>query len=160
MKSRVIAAVLSVGMLCLASQASAFELFGMLGGGYGGCGCEVACGHEPACGCAPKRCKQRCPKQRCCRERCHHLKNRFCGGCGCDAVVPTCAAPVAPSCGIEPACGCDHHRARCCKQRCPKQRCPKQRCCRERCHHLKNRFAGCGCEPACGIEPACGFMGK
>lgn len=56
MKSRIVAAVLAAGMMCISAQAQALDLFGMLGGGYGGgggCGCELSCGcaAAPSCGC-------------------------------------------------------------------------------------------------------------
>jgi hypothetical protein len=164
MKSRVIAAVLSVGMFCIASQASAFELFNMLGGGYGyggGCGCEAACGCDTGCGhdhgCG---CDRGCHKQRCCKSRCH--KSRCCHNtCGCDMAAPTCAAPVScaapvapscgyePSCGAAPSCGCDKACGRC---GCKKQRCHRQRCCKSRCHKSRCCENTCGCD----VAPVCG----
>ena len=81
MKSRIVAALLAAGMLCISASAQANEFLSILGGGYGGgCGCNNVCGGEPTCGCQP-RCHQRC-----CHQRCH----RGCNTCGCD---------MAPACG-------------------------------------------------------------
>ena len=174
MKSRVIAAVLAVGLLCISSQANAFERIAMIlgGGGYGGgCGCDNTCGCEPACGC-DRGCHRGC--HRGCKQRCgcglfsHH---RGCGcdnACGCDVscaapscaapscAAPSCAAPAptceaAPSCGCEPACGCDNG--------CGRHRCHRQRCCKQRCGcGLFSHHRGCGCDNACGCDmaPTCG----
>lgn len=150
--NRLFAAAVAAGVLCLASHASAFELFS-LGGGYG-CGCDAA----PAC-CQPK----------CKKERCH--KHRRCCDVSCGAKVPDCAAPTcaapAPSCGFEPSCAaapsCGYEKAcgcepRCCKQRCHKERCCKQRCpreprcCKQRCHRNRCCENTCGCD----IVKACG----
>ena len=162
MKSRVLAAVMAVGFLCISSQAFAFNLFG---GGYGGgCGCDNTCGCEPTCGCqndcAPKCCKQRCCHlfNRCCRSSCDM-------GCGCAApscaapscAAPSCAAPTcaaAPSCGCDNTCGCDNGCGRC-----HKQRCCKQRCCKERCCHHRNRCCNSGNTCGCDMAPACGCGG-
>ena len=107
MKS-VFAAVLTAGLLCLASSASAFDLLANLGlgGGYG-CGCEPSCGPvqkgccatpvQKDCGPVQKDC---CHRDRCHRDRCHRgcLSGLFSGwgGCGCHK-----------TCGCEPACGYD-----------------------------------------------------
>src|SRR5436190_19177668 len=77
MKSRVLAAVLAVGFVCMSSQAFAFErlaaMLSNLGGGGGyGCGCDNTCGCEPTCGCQQSCCKQRC---------CGHHRNRCCNSC-------------------------------------------------------------------------------
>ena len=44
MKSRLLAALVAVGLLCISAQANANGFLSMLGGGYGGgaCGCDVA----------------------------------------------------------------------------------------------------------------------
>jgi len=169
MKSRLIAAILAVGLLCISSQANAANLFGiMLGGGYGGCGCDNACGCDNKCGCENTcGCDRGCGHQRCCKQRCgcglfSHCRSRCCESkCGCEVscaapscAAPTCAAPTceaAPSCGCEAKCGCDRGCGRCHKQRCCKERCCKQRC-HSRCHR------GCGCDNTCGCDmaPKCG----
>jgi hypothetical protein len=157
MKNRALVAALAAGLVCIASQAFAFErldrlILNTLGGGYG-CGCDNACGKEMACGC-----DRGCHRDRCCRDRCH----RGCGlfghhgcGCGCDTAAPTCEAKgavQAPSCEAKASCGCD----RGCRDRC--HRGCFSFCHRDRCggcggcgwfggHH------GCGCEAKCG----CGY---
>jgi hypothetical protein len=153
MKSRLLAAVLTAGLMCISSQANAAGLLSIFGGGYGyggGCGCDNACGCDaaPACGC-----DRGCGHHRCgrgCHTRCH----RGCGCnnvCGCDAVAPSCAAP-APTCGCENTCGCDRGCGRC-----------HRGCgCRERCHRGCGRcHRGCGCQNTCGCDaaPACGYDG-
>jgi len=164
MRSRVIMAAVVAGLVCIASQANAFErldrmILNVVGGGYG-CGCDDTCGKEMACGC-DRGCHNRCHRDRCCRDRCHRGCGLFGGhhGCGCDAAVPTCEAKgvvqapsceaKGPSCGYEAACGCD-------------------RGCRDRCHRGCGLFShgcgggcggwfgghhGCGCESKCG----CGY---
>lgn len=157
MKNRALVAALAAGLVCIASQAFAFDLFGygLLNGGYG-CGCDNACGKEMACGCdngcGRHRCHDRC--HRGCRDRCH--RNRCCD-MGCSAKAPSCGIEPScgvvqkgPSCGMEPACGCDRGcRDRChrgCRDRC-------HRGCRDRCHRgcgLFSGHGGCGCEAKCG----------
>jgi hypothetical protein len=153
MKSRLIAAVLAVGLLCISSQANANGFLSILGGGYGGCGCDNVCGCDkaPSCGCDNNCCRQRC------HQRCHSRCHRGCGcnsSCGCAApscAAPSCAAP-APTCAAAPSCGCDNNCG--CNRGCGgcRQRCCKQRCCHSRCHR------GCGCNNSCGcnMAPACG----
>jgi hypothetical protein len=152
MKSRLVAAVLAAGLLCISAQANAFELFGLLGGGYGGCGCDNVCGCDaaPKCGC-DNGCHNRCHRDRCCRDRCHRHR-----GCGCDVscAAPTCAAPM-PTCEAMPSCG--YEKASCgCDRGCHRDRCGKQRCHRGCWGGWFNR--GCGCHNACGCDaaPACG----
>lgn len=165
MKNRPLVAALAAGLVCMASQAFAFELFN-LGGGYGcgGCGAEMACGCDNGCG--RNRCHDRC--HRGCRDRCHRGCGLFGGHNGCCDAAPSCAAKApscgyeptcgvvqkGPSCGMEPACGCDRGcRDRChrgCRDRC-------HRGCRDRCHSGCGLFGGwgggcggCGCEAKCG----------
>src|SRR5207245_259332 len=100
MKSRVLAALMAVGLLCMSSQANAFErlaaMLGNIGGGGGcGCGCDNACGCDNSCGCQTS----------CCKQRCGHHRNRCCNSCcntSCGCAAPTCAAPTcaapAPTC--------------------------------------------------------------
>src|SRR5262245_42573296 len=150
MKSRVIAAVLAAGLMCISSQANAAGLLSIFGGyGGGGCGCDNTCGCDvaPKCGC-DRGCHRGCG----CRSRCH----RGCGcnqSCGYTVAAPSCAVQ-APSCGYEKSCGCD----RGCHRGCG---------CRDRCHrgcgcgwNLFNH--GCGCRNTCGCDtpaPSCGYEG-
>ena len=92
------AAVLTAGLLCIASSASAFDLLNFsFGGGYG-CGCEAACGHDNGCGynkgCG---CDRGCHRDRCCKDRCHRDR---CGGCFGGWFG-------GHGCGCEKSCGCD-----------------------------------------------------
>ena len=150
MKS-IFAAVLSVGMLCMASEASAFEFLDAILFG-GGCGCESACGHDKGCGW-----DRGCGCDRGCRDRCH----RGCGfghlfshhGCGCDVGC----GKAAPSCGFEKSCDAVQKGCGCERQRC-------HRGCHNRCHRdrcgcgfggLFSHWGGCGCDNVCGKEPMC-----
>src|SRR5262245_36081130 len=145
MKNRALVAALAAGLVCIASQAFAFErldrmILNVVGGGYG-CGCDNSCGKEMACGC-DRGCHDRCHRDRCCRDRCHRGCGLFGGhgcGCGCDTAAPTCEAKgvvQAPSCEAKaPSCGCDRG-------------CHRDRCCRDRCH--RDRCGGCG---------GCGWFG-
>lgn len=175
MKNRPLVAALAAGLVCIASQAFAFErldrmiLNAVSGGGGYGCGCDNACGKEMACGCdrgcGRARCHDRCHRDRCHRDRCGGGCGLFSGlfsGHGCCDAAPSCAAKApacgyepscgakAPSCGMDKACGCD----RGCRDRC-------HRGCRDRCH--RDRCGGCGLFGGgrghcggCGYEAKCG----
>jgi hypothetical protein len=144
------AAVLTAGLLCMASSASAFELLSNLGfgGGYG-CGCEPV---QKGCGPVQKDCgpvqKDCCHRDRCHRDRCHRSWFDRCNR-GCCEKVPSCSSPVQ-ACGMEKG---------------PVQKggdcCHRDRCHRDRCggcfSGLFANWGGCGCRKSCGCEPACGY---
>src|SRR5262245_634360 len=143
MKSRLLAATIAAGLICMCSQANAFEfLRSMMSGGYGGCGCDNVCGCDNKCGC-----NNTCGCDRGCWG--HHRNRCGCGcdtGKGCGCAAPTCAAPTCaavPSCGCDNKCGCDRgcHRNRC--------GCGHSRC-HSRCHR------SWGCDNACGWDGKCG----
>jgi hypothetical protein len=170
MKNRPLVAALAVGLVCIASQAFAFErldraILNMVSGGGYGCGCESACGCDNGCG--RNRCHDRC--HRGCRDRCGRGCGLFGGHHGCCDAAPSCAAKApscgyepscgvaqkGPSCGMEPACGCDRgcgrdrcHRERCCRERCHRDRCHRDRC--GGCGLFGGHHGGCGCEAKCG----------
>ena len=172
MMNRPLVAALAAGLVCIASQAFAFErldraILNMVSGGGYSCGCDNACGKEMACGC-DRGCDRGCHRG-CHRDRCggglfggcggcglfggHH------GGCGCDAKAPSCGyepscgvAQKGPSCGMEKACGCDRGCHRGCRDRCHRDRCGG------------GLFGGCGgCglfgghHNSCGCESKCGY---
>jgi hypothetical protein len=159
MKNRALVAALAAGLVCIASQAFAFDLFNF--GSYGGgCGCEPACGRDHGCG-----------RDRCHRDRCHRGCSLFGGHRGCCDAAPSCAAKApmqapscgyepscgvvqkGPSCGMEPACGCDRDRChRGCRDRCHRDRCHRDRCNRG-CGLFSGWGGGCG---GCGHEAKCG----
>src|SRR5262245_22927590 len=158
MKSRLLAAALAVGLVCICSQANAAGLLNILGGGYGGgCGCDAApscgCNAAPSCGCNNScGCHQRCGG--CFSGLFSHGCGcqRSCGcnnSCGCTVAAPSCAAP-APSCGCDNHCGCN--RGCGCRQRCG---CYQRGGCHNRCGCQRS----CGCNNSCGCAvaaPSCG----
>ncbi len=143
----VFAAVLTAGLLCMASSASAFELLSNLGFGGYGCGCEPSCGPVQK-GCCETPVQKSCGCDRGChRDRCH--RSCFSFNRGCCNKVPSCSTPVQ-ACGIEKG---------------PVQKggdcCHRDRCHRDRCggcfSGLFANWGGCGCRKSCGCEPACGY---
>ena len=157
------AAVLSVGMLCMASSASAVRAVLTSAMYGGGCGCEAACGYDTAaarsaCGCdrgcgitataAASSAAIAVAVQPCC--------NLAAAATWAARRPPRAAAmsplAAAPSCGCEKSCGCELAAATataCCKHRCHRG-CA---CCGRR-----PTTRGCGCENTCGCDApkACG----